>query len=86
MPEAGLPGFSLNNWIGLFAPAGTPPQIIAKLNAEVRDIMQSPEMQERLKTDGARFTANTPEQFAAFQKKESEIWGSIVKASGASVD
>ena len=47
MPEAGLPGFSLNNWIGLFAPAGTPPQIVAKLNGEVREIMQSPEMMAR---------------------------------------
>ncbi len=86
MPEAGLPGFSLNNWIGLFAPAGTPPQIVAKLNAEVREIMQSPEMQERLKSEGARFTPYSPEQFAAFQKKEAEVWGPIVKASGASID
>lgn len=86
MLEAGVPGFSLNNWIGLFAPAGTPPQIVAKLNAEVREIMQSPDMQQRLKNDGARFTPYTPEQFAAFQKKESEMWGPIVKASGVSID
>jgi tripartite-type tricarboxylate transporter receptor subunit TctC len=86
MQEAGLPGFSLNNWIGLFAPAGTPPQIVAKLNAEVREIMQSPETQERLRSEGARFTPYSPEQFAAFQKKEAEVWGPIVKASGASID
>jgi tripartite-type tricarboxylate transporter receptor subunit TctC len=86
MPEAGLPGFSLSNWIGLFAPAGTAPEIIAKLNTKVREIMQSPPMQERLKNDGARFTPYTPEQFAAFQKKEAELWGPLVKASGASID
>jgi tripartite-type tricarboxylate transporter receptor subunit TctC len=86
MPEAGLPGFSLNNWIGLLAPAGTSPQIVTKLNAEVREIMQSPEMHERLKNEGARTTPYTPEQFASFLKNESEMWGPVVKASGASVD
>ena len=86
MPEAGLPGFAVNNWIALFAPAGTPAPIVAKLNAEVREIMESPEMQERTKNEGARFTPYTPEQFAAFLKKESETWGSIVKAAGASIE
>jgi tripartite-type tricarboxylate transporter receptor subunit TctC len=86
MAEAGLPDFALNNWIGLLAPAGTAPAIIAKLNVEVTEIMQSAEMRERLKSEGARFSPMTPAQFAAFLKKEREGWGPIVKASGASIE
>jgi tripartite-type tricarboxylate transporter receptor subunit TctC len=86
MSEAGLPGFALNNWIGLLAPAGTPPAIVAKLNAEVTEIMRAPEMQERLKSEGARFAPTTPEQFAAFLMKERDIWAPIVKASGVSIE
>lgn len=86
MSQAGLPGFSLNNWIGLFAPAGTPAPIVQKLNAEIREIMLSPEMQERARNEGARFTPYTPEQFATFLQKEREVWQPIVKASGASID
>lgn len=86
MEEAGLPGFALTNWVGLFAPAGTPPDIVAKLNAEVRRIMLTSEMQTRLTNEGAKFTPNTPEQFAAFLRAENATWGPIVKASGASIE
>ena len=81
-----LPGFEVNNWIGLFAPAGTPPQIVRRWNGEVMRIMQSPEIQARLPAEGARFTPNSPEQFAAFVKREIEKWAPVVKASGARVD
>ncbi len=86
MEEAGMPGFALNNWGGLFAPAGTPAEIVSKLNAEVQTIMQSPDMQARLKNEGSRFTPNTPEQFAGFLKAEIATWEPIVKASGASIE
>jgi len=81
-----LPGFEVNNWIGLFAPAGTPPEIVRRWNAEVTRIMQSPDIQARLPNEGARFTPNTPEQFAAFVKAEIAKWAPVVKASGARVD
>jgi len=84
--EAGLPGFEVNNWIGLFAPAGTPADIVQRWNAEVARIMQSPEIQQRLPVEGARFTPNSPEQFSAFVKSEIAKWAPIVKASGARVD
>ena len=84
--EAALPGFEVNNWIGLLAPAGTPPEIVRRWNAEVTRIMQSPEIQARLLNEGARFSPNTPEQFAAFVKSEIAKWAPIVKASGARVD
>ena len=84
--ESGLPGFEVNNWIGLFAPAGTPPEIVRRWNTEVTRIMQSPEIQARLLNEGARFSPNTPEQFAAFVRSEIAKWAPIVKASGARVD
>ena len=79
-------GFEVNNWIGLFAPAGTPPDIVKRWNGEVTRIMQSPEIQARLPNEGARFSPNTPEQFAAFVKGEIAKWAPVVKASGARVD
>src|SRR5687767_11256266 len=81
-----LPGFEVNNWIGLFAPAGTPPEIVRRWNAEVMRIMRSPEIQARLPAEGARFSPNSPEQFAAFVKSEIAKWAPVVKASGARVD
>ena len=81
-----LRGFEVNNWIGLFAPAGTPPEIVKRWNGEVMRIMQSREIQARLPNEGARFSPNTPEQFAAFVKGEIAKWAPVVKASGARVD
>jgi tripartite-type tricarboxylate transporter receptor subunit TctC len=84
--EAALPGFEVNNWVGLFAPAGTPPEIVSKLNVEVMRFMLSPEITARLANEGARATPNTPEQFAAFVKAEIAKWGPVVKASGAKAE
>jgi tripartite-type tricarboxylate transporter receptor subunit TctC len=81
-----LAGFEVNNWIGLFAPAGTPSDIVRRWNAEVTKIMQSPEIQARLPGEGAKFAPNTPEQFAGFVKAEIAKWAPVVKASGARVD
>lgn len=81
-----LPGFEVNNWIGLFAPAGTPAPIVQRWNDEVLRIMQLAEIQARLPVEGARFAPNSPEQFAQFVKSEIAKWASVVKASGARVD
>ena len=88
LPTVGesLAGFEVNNWIGLFAPAGTSPEIVRRWNAEVLRIMQSPEIQSRLPNEGARFYPKTPDQFAAFVKSEIAKWAPVVKASGARVD
>jgi tripartite-type tricarboxylate transporter receptor subunit TctC len=88
LPTVGeaLPGFEVNNWIGLFAPAGTPADIVKRWNGEVVRIMQSPDIQARLPNEGARFSPNTPEQFSAFVKAEIAKWAPVVKASGARVD
>jgi tripartite-type tricarboxylate transporter receptor subunit TctC len=81
-----LPGFVVVNWVGLFAPAGTSPEIVRRLNAEVVRIMQSKDIEARLIGEGARFTAMTPEQFGAFVKSEVVKWAPVVKASGARVE
>src|SRR5207302_9851633 len=66
MAEAGVPGFDISTWFGLLAPAGTPPSIIAKWNADVTRILESPEMRERLSAQGAEALPTTPQQFGAF--------------------
>ena len=81
-----LPGFEVNNWIALFAPAGTSREIVMRWNAEVNRIMRSPDIQARLPGEGARFMPNTPDQFAAFVKSEIAKWAPVVKASGAHVE
>ncbi len=72
----------LNNWIGLFAPAGTPRDIVLRLNAEVMLIMQLPEVTKRMDVEGERHVPNTPEQFAQFVREESAKWEKVVKAAG----
>ena len=77
-----LPGFDVKNWIGFFAPVGTPPAIVKKLHDEVSKIMQQPAVQKKLESEGAKYYAMTPEAFGAFQKKESVRWGKIIKSAG----
>jgi tripartite-type tricarboxylate transporter receptor subunit TctC len=77
-----IPGFVVSNWIGLFAPAGTPPEIVTRLNAEVQKIMRSPEIEKRLETEGAKFVPTTPQTFAAFQKAEAEKWAEAIRKAG----
>ena len=81
-----LPGFEVNNWVGLFAPAGTPPEIVGRLNGEVQKFMQSKEITARLTNEGARFIPMTPEQFGAFVKAEIAKWAPVLRASGARAD
>ena len=81
-----VPGFEVSNWIGLFGPAGTPPAIVARLNAEVQKIMRSPDIQKRLETEGAKFIPMTPEEFANFQKAELTKWAKTIKDANIKVD
>jgi tripartite-type tricarboxylate transporter receptor subunit TctC len=77
-----LPGYQVSNWIGLFAPAGTPPEIVSRLNAEVQKIMRSPEIEKRLEAEGAKFVPTTPQSFAAFQKAEADKWAEAIRKAG----
>ena len=84
--ESGLAGYELENWYGALAPAGTPKDIIDKLNAEIVRALQLPDVKERLHSQGFEIRTSTPEQFAAFIRTEIVKWAKIVKASGAKVD
>jgi tripartite-type tricarboxylate transporter receptor subunit TctC len=84
--EAGLPGVESYAWYGMFAPAKTPKDVLAKINAEALKVMKGAEYQRVLKETGSEFVGDTPENFAVFVKAESEKWGKVAKATGATVD
>jgi tripartite-type tricarboxylate transporter receptor subunit TctC len=84
--ESGYKGFDAVTWFGLLAPAGTPKDVIAKLNAEFNKALQQPELRKKLGDEGADPAGGTPEQFASLIKDEIPRWGKVVKESGAKID
>ena len=74
-----LKGIDAGIWLGLFAPAGTPPAIVARLNAEVNKVLQMPDVREKIATGGAQAAGGTSEDFAAFVRADYAKWGKIVK-------
>ena len=82
MAEAGVPGFEVSAWFGLFAPAGTPPPIVERLNTEVTAILKSPEMQKQLHDLGAEPELGTAAQYAGYVKAEAAKWAQTVKGAG----
>jgi tripartite-type tricarboxylate transporter receptor subunit TctC len=86
MAEAGIGGFDISNWFGLFAPAGTPDEVLNRLNAEVVKALSLPDVKERLASQGAETVGNTRAQFAAFVAAETAKYAKLVKESGAKAD
>lgn len=88
MTEAGLQGFDdVYFWLGMFAPAGTPQQIVNKLNADIARILDTPKMKEWLMHDlGGEFAPNTPDQFNAFLVTDTQRWMKIIKETGVRFD
>lgn len=84
--EAGLPGFEASSWFALVAPAGTPKEIVSKLNAEVARILKDPKLVETFAGRGVRLVGNSVEEFTAFIPAERVRWGGIVKASGVKME
>jgi len=84
--ESGLPGFEASSWFGVLAPAGTPPAIIARLNAEIAAWLASAEAKEKMLALGANIGGGSPEDFARHIAAETAKWQKVVKASGAKVD
>jgi tripartite-type tricarboxylate transporter receptor subunit TctC len=80
--EAGITNFDMDSWAGLFAPAGTPPEVIARLNAEVRKIIDNPEVKARIASIGFEAFSSTPAQLDAFVKAQLDKWGKMIKDAG----
>jgi tripartite-type tricarboxylate transporter receptor subunit TctC len=83
--EAGVPGFEAMVWIGMVAPAGTPRDVITKLNAEIGKLMRTDEVKKLFVPTGMDPDPDTPEQFGAYLKADYDKWGRVVKESGATV-
>src|SRR4029079_19651361 len=84
--EAGVPGYDLSVWFGVLAPAGTPREIVQRLNVEIVKILQSPDVRERFFKQGVDVQTSTPEQFDAFVKSEVGRWAKVIKEAGIRAD
>jgi tripartite-type tricarboxylate transporter receptor subunit TctC len=86
LAESGLPGFEASSWFGVLAPAGTPRDIVAKLNGAIAGWLASPEAKEKLLAQGAIAAGGAPDDFARHIGAETSKWAKVVKASGAHID
>jgi tripartite-type tricarboxylate transporter receptor subunit TctC len=86
MIESGLAGFEVTNWYGVFAPTGTPKEVVAKLNVELGKTLSAPDVRERLTKMGSATVHGSPEDFARFIQAEVPRWAEVVKKSNARVD
>jgi tripartite-type tricarboxylate transporter receptor subunit TctC len=84
--ESGFPGFEVMSWYGILAPAGTPPDIVGKLNAETNRVLRLPDVRERLTALGAEPTGGTPEQFAATIRADTARWARVVNEAGIRIE
>jgi tripartite-type tricarboxylate transporter receptor subunit TctC len=80
--EAAFPGFETGSWQGIVAPAGTPPEVVRKLHADVMALLSTPEMKDRLDKAGAEVRAMSPQQFGGFIRDEKVRWAKVAKESG----
>ena len=83
---AGLPDFEALQWFGLLVPAGTPPEIVTRLQTETDRILQLPDVRAQLQTLGIEVVGGSSAQFGAFMQAETAKWAKIVRDSGATVD
>ena len=83
--EQGLPGYEAYSWAALFAPAGTPPDVVAKINADFNKVMRDPEVKQRLYVAGAEADPGTPAQMAQRLQAEMDKWAKVVKAANIKI-
>jgi tripartite-type tricarboxylate transporter receptor subunit TctC len=84
--SAGVPGYEATQWVGLVAPAGTPAEVVARINAELNRALQQPDVRERIGKLGVDFAPTTPEQFTAYIKTDTSKWTELIKALGIQLD
>ena len=84
--EAGVRGFAVTQWFGVFAPAHTPRPIVERLNQEIVKVLRQPELAARLAADGAEAVGSSPQQFAAHVKAERDKWAKVIKETGIRAD
>src|SRR5262245_33237245 len=80
--EGGVPGYDAGNWIGLAAPAGTPPAIINRLHKEISAMLDQPDIQKQIASDGSEILRMSPTEFGTFRDNEMAKWGKVVKTAG----
>jgi tripartite-type tricarboxylate transporter receptor subunit TctC len=80
--ESGFPGYEVSSWQGIFAPAGTPKDVVAKINGEVVRMLNLPQVQERIRLEGAEPVGSTPEEFTKRVANEIAKWSKVAKAAG----
>ncbi|WP_382322744.1 tripartite tricarboxylate transporter substrate-binding protein [Hydrogenophaga sp. UC242_50] len=81
-----MPGYEVSAWYGLFAPAGTPPAIVQRLQAEVVSALKDPALLQRLSALGAEPAGSTPEELSRFVRSEYDKWGKVVRQAGIRLD
>jgi len=84
--EAGLPGFEVTSWYGIFAPAALPGNLVTKVNGDITAVLGAQDMKDRLERLGAEPSPQSPEEFGRFVREEIAKWARVVKASGATAD
>ena len=84
--EAGLKDFEVTTWYGILAPVGTPQSVVKRLNAELVKVMHAPEMKEKLTATGTEPLTSTPEEFAAYIKREIVKWRDVIRRAGVKAD
>ena len=82
MAEAGVPGFAILPWVGMFAPAKTPPEIVERLSREVAAAMKRPDVREGLDRAVFDYKSSTPQELAAFLKEQLQVWGRVAREAG----
>lgn len=80
--ESGVPGYEAKNWYGILAPAGVPKTIVAKLNAQINEILRAPDFAEAIAKQGAEVEGGTPEEFRKYLQSEIAKWTKVIKAAG----
>ena len=84
--EAGLRGYEANAWFATFAPAGTPPALVSRLNAQIAGIVNAPDVRNRLAAQGAEPSTSSPEELGRYAASETERWRKVIRTSGAKAD